>query len=651
MISKSFFLITSLLTVFPVYGTTVRPDSLLNFSLGEVTINRDRHAFFNEDVKITHFDTVLTKQYRNGDLGQLLQAASPVFVKQYGGAGSLATVSFRGSSSAQTQIQWNGFPLNSLTSGDIDLSLIPAGFMDNVSVTHGASGSLYGSGSFGGSVNLNNEPDWEEKYAGRITFSQGSFGNQRLAADAAAGNERFRYSASFFLLKAQNDFSYTDIYKAGSPEVQLQHGAVDEKGFMQNLYFRLPHKIRVDAGLWLQGREKEIPALMGSFKQSNAMQRDSSLRFYLRFRKLFPNSSFTAKAGYFFNYLRYTDKLNPADIQYYVNSRIKSRSFYADAVYRYYISQSLIFDGGIQFTKLSAKVAAYGKEPVEKRVALLGGAKYKRGKWTGIFSLREEVNSQHKNVTLYSAGVCYEPFDNRVLFRFNMSNRFRLPTFNEKYWQPGGNINLLPERGNGIDLGVEGYLAGNKTGNFYLKGELTGYSYIVNNWIQWVPVASYVEARNFKEVWSRGAESALTAFHKITPYWWIKMHLEYEYTRITNREVYGPDSEQSGRQLIYIPEHTACLQLITDFKNFSAGLVSSFSGTRYTTADHSGSSLPAFAHIDIFSSYKMKLLKVDAVTSVHIQNVFDSDYQIIKAYPIPGRAILISLSLGLDKSL
>jgi len=651
LISKTFFLITGLFAAVTVFGKSAKTDSLLNFSLGEVTINRDRYAFYNEDVKVTHIDSLLAKQFRNDDLGQLLKAATPVFIKQYGGTGSLASISFRGGSSAQTQVRWNGFPLNSLTTGDIDLSLIPAGFMDDVSVTHGASGSLYGSGSFGGSVNMNNRPAWNELYSGRITSSYGSFGNHRYGIDASAGNKFFRYHASLSLMQSQNDFSYTDIYKAGSPEVQLQHGAVNEKGFMQNFYFKLPHKISIDAGLWLQGREKEVPALMGSYKKSNALQRDSAMRFYLQFQKLLTNASLTAKAGYFYNYLRYTDKLKPSDSLYYVNSMIKSGSFYADAVYRQYISNSFVLDGGVQFSHLSAKVAAYGKEPVEERMALLAGARYKKGSWTGILSLREELNSLHQNITLYSAGVHFEPVDNRMLIRLNVSNRFRLPTFNEKYWQPGGNTDLKPEKGNGMDLGVEGYLAGNKENKFYLKAEIAGYSYHVNDWIQWIPVASYVEARNFKKVWSRGVESSFTVFRRLSPYWWLKIQLGYEFTRTTNQEVYAFDEGQLNKQLIYVPEHTACLRLTADYKSLSGGIITNYSGITYTTADHSGNTLPAYENVDLFASYHLKLMKVDGTASVSIRNLFNNGYQVIKAYPMPGRSVMISFSLGLDKSL
>jgi iron complex outermembrane receptor protein len=92
-----------------------------------------------------------------------------VFVKSYGAPGNLTSLSFRGTLSNHTQITWNGFPLNNPTTGDADLSLIPLTIADKVSLVYGASGSLYGGGTFGGSVDLISSPSSEQGFSSGLS--------------------------------------------------------------------------------------------------------------------------------------------------------------------------------------------------------------------------------------------------------------------------------------------------------------------------------------------------------------------------------------------------------------------------------------------------------------------------------------------------
>jgi vitamin B12 transporter len=132
-------------------------DSLAVIHVKEVQVIGNRFDYFTEGQQLISLSPQILKMYRSNSLGELLGLSGQIYIKSYGGAGSLSTVSIRGANSNQTQINWNGFPLNSLTTGDVDLSLIPLQIVDELSIHPGATGSLYGSGTFGGSIDILNK--------------------------------------------------------------------------------------------------------------------------------------------------------------------------------------------------------------------------------------------------------------------------------------------------------------------------------------------------------------------------------------------------------------------------------------------------------------------------------------------------------------
>jgi vitamin B12 transporter len=73
-------------------------------------------------------------------------------------------------------------------------------------------------------------------------------------------------------------------------------------------------------------------------------------------------------------------------------------------------------------------------------------------KWSYDLSLRKDVITDFKSPLVFAAGLQYQPARFYQL-SFNGSRNFRVPTFNDLFWNPGGNLNLEPENSYQIDLG------------------------------------------------------------------------------------------------------------------------------------------------------------------------------------------------------
>ena len=114
-------------------------------------------------VQRTELDTLVLRENITASLADALATGSTIFIKSYGRA-TLATASFRGTAPSHTQVTWNDMKVNSPMLGQVDFSLIPAYFIDDATIYHGASSVGVTGGGLGGAVTLATkapaEQDW-----------------------------------------------------------------------------------------------------------------------------------------------------------------------------------------------------------------------------------------------------------------------------------------------------------------------------------------------------------------------------------------------------------------------------------------------------------------------------------------------------------
>ena len=77
----------------------------------------------------------------------------------------------------------------------------------------------------------------------------------------------------------------------------------------------------------------------------------------------------------------------------------------------------------------------------------------KNEKWTQSFNTRQVLNNNEFTPLTFSYGFNWQAF-NQVSIYGNIGKLYRLPTINDLYWNPGGNINLQPENGYSNDIGL-----------------------------------------------------------------------------------------------------------------------------------------------------------------------------------------------------
>ncbi len=601
----------------------------------EVNIIYTTKSFYENSRKITP-DSSIIKIYSNSNLSEILKIISPSIIKSYGSSGSLGTISFRGSPSNQTSILWNGFQLNSLTSGDFDLSGVSACFFNDIEIIPGASASIFGSGTFGGIIDLKNNFKSENIYS-RISFEAGSYKNLSTNVNFKYSKKKFSINFSSSKSKAENNFVFEDIYKIDKPTEIRTNNAFSSSGIIADFSTKPTQKFNIESGIWVMGKSKEIPELAGSYGTGNKFQTDSTLKFYIRLNKLFYNSKLTFGTAYVFDFMHYTDKINSTDNLYFVDSKISGKRLLTDLSYKKYFKNIIIADFGFYYKYLSSETSSYKKNENELNTYFSSKIKLKKINLLANVNLLFFENTP--KVFVYNAGINYD--FNKINFRINFSKNFRKPTFNELYWNPGGNVNLLNESGLSSETGLE--YKPTKNDNIVISSNI--YLSKIKNQIQWLPVLGIWQAINNKEAVLYGNETEIRirlSNEKIKTY----INLSYQFTKSFNNKFYNNETYLIGNQLIYVPLHSAKEYLFINYKNLSISIAGYFTGKRFTTEDNNENySLDAYFISDFYVGYKIKIKNFNINTNLKINNLFNTYYESVKSYPLPGRMFFIGIEL------
>lgn len=624
-------------------------DSIRLHSIPEVVIEKNRISFYNQEKKTSIPDSLIREVYDGSNLGDILSVFTPAYVNASGSAGAMSSVFFRGHNSYQTSVNWNGFIINSLTLGTMDFSTVPVAAADNILVVHGAAGSIAGSGNSGGTVLMENRADWGNLLRFRLQSELGTYDNRHLSFSAKAGNPNIQYQLFLFSHQAENHFRYTDIFKNGAPEETIKNNSLDNKGLIHNIFARLPGGSQLEAGMWYQVKEKELPAIMGSYQPGNAMQRDSSFRVYAKWTRTGIRSVFSVNTAVFREYLLFRDRNTLPDGRYALESEISAGRLLGDIGYRIHILDNLSVEGGMTSSFLSADVTSYGMRANEQQLAAILATRFTLPGLTLNASARKEFHSHTSIPLLFSAGAAKRLPVAGMDLKLSFSEQFRVPSFNDKYWQPGGNPRLLPESGYTADLGLArkvSAMAGSE-----LIAEASVFTSRTNNMIHWSPAGSgsWWSPGNHREVSVNGIETSVSS-SLAAGLFRFALGGSHSYATSVISRSYSGNSSLEGNQLSYIPRHNASAYGNIFYRKAFAGFTGTFTGSRFTSDDNNPVyRMPPFRVVNLHAGYRVKISDVAGRLQLRVRNLFDSRYQVIRAYPMPGRSFHLNFSLEFNK--
>jgi iron complex outermembrane receptor protein len=234
-------------------------------------------------------------------------------------------------------------------------------------------------------------------------------------------------------------------------------------------------------------------------------------------------------------------------------------------------------------------------------------------------------------------GVNVQPFERYNLrIKSSVGRSFRMPTLNDRYWVPGGNPGLQPERGWNLDTGLSMPWPRQHL-------ELTAFLTWIDNQITWRPTeAGHWSPFNVKRMRSRGIEASYRLRRTLSPE--VSIHGHLFYTLTDARDISDPSSSTYNQQVRYVPRHQIKTSVGLTWKNIHIGSSLRGVGRRYVTADNR-QSLPPYLVVDGSVQTTFEYASVAARLGVSLDNIFDENYSILQYYPMPPRHGRIRLTV------
>ncbi|MBT6997238.1 MAG: TonB-dependent receptor, partial [Prolixibacteraceae bacterium] len=541
-------------------------------------------------LKITRPDSLSRASMLTTNLSELISAYSPVFVKSYG-RGSIAKASFRGTAATHTQILWNGMNLNSPMRGFADLALLPVFFTDDVYLLHGGSSMAEGSGALGGSIHLNNQPDWNLKFNLAALHETSSFQTKKSYLKLMLGQDRFKSSTRLFYENSENNFPYFNYGVIPQRNDTLQNADYWKAGVLQEFYYR-PFSDKIMAlRLWYQKSDRNLPQLMSyEGAKREEYQQDNQFRIQYDWKKysdILNYHFFSGINSNRLNYYRASPEFNfvNEDSESIETSLINHVRIFREFDEKTYATVSL--DANYHHVDIQNNKLENGYKKHRFETSLLVNIHLKPSERFAAFVLVRSENYDAQFVPLIpGAGLEWQFLESfPVILRLNAARNYHKPTLNDLYWLPGGNPDLLPEDGYTGEFSFSGQFEG---GLFSFKNEITGFISQIENWIIWQPSASgayFWEASNVKSVLSRGIEYQFSAGLNWKNFW-FRSGGNYSFTNTSNQNVVSSVDESRGKQLIYIPKHKGNLYLAVTFKKTTIKYDLEYVGKRFTKSSN-----------------------------------------------------------------
>ncbi len=607
-------------------------------------------------------------------LSDVLKLFSGIVIKDYGGVGGMKTVSMRGFGSQHTAISYDGLPVTDCQTGQIDLSKFSLENVEQISVNSGTDDIFLPARLFA-AANLIQIRTLRPKFDKRpfhidLRFLGGSYGlwspsvllENRIVKPRENG---FSLSSSLNINYLQSDgrYPFTIYYGGDNDSTSLEkrsNSDVKSMNIEGNLFFTFDYTTQMDVKFYYYQAERGLPGAI-IFYNTHSRQRlyDQNAFGQVHFLKHFlKNVDYQLNAKFNYAYERYFDPdyLNAAG---FVDNRYFQREYYLSngVSYRPHKIVNLTLVNDLIFGNLTANLPNFILPSRLQVLTVLSAAVDTRFVQAKAALLHTGVSNWAKkgaaadNVSRFSpsAGISIRPMLSQDFhIRAFYKNIFRLPTFNDLYYNDFGNRNLRPENTHQFDLGLT-YARSFLHKKMGISITVDGYYNRVKDKIVAIPSRNLFTwmMLNFGAVKIAGMDANLVFDYEIIKQ--LKINIVGSYSLQQAVDVTDPKSNTYRHQIPYTPLHSgsASLTLSTPWVDVSYTVVAA--GKRYALQQN----IPA-NELKPYSDHSLALAKDFDVKGkvvlgykLELLNLANRHYEIVRSYPMQGRSVRGTIRIGI----
>ena len=546
--------------------------------------------------------------------GVELLESEGVFMKQYGVSGS-TTVGRRGADATQTQVVWNGLPVNNPMLGMSDFYNQNIWSMDHVELVEGGSSTLVGSGSVGGTLYLNQNPRFYSGSNLQAFAENGQYGRNNQMLRSQVGTSRFYSSTTLSRRVNANRFEFFDpIWMA---DRVMQHASNAQLGWNQHLALQSQKP-----GQWqlsLKAEQLQSQRYLGQQwgrESSLGIQQDQLFRWSLETQSQTPWGLFLMRLGQTSNAIQFED--GTTTLVEWDSSH--SRAQHLQLEY-HWSHESWELMAGQDGLRILAQTPFYQQD--KGYWASFIAVNCSTNQWK--LSLQSRLEWVERLPTFSLSGERQLGFNT---FKFNLHSSFRRPTFNDMYWNSGLIPDLSPERGYGAE--ISGLKKWNEA-RIQLEGTL--YARELDNPIVWLPSSSsFWQAQNLYRSQFIGCQ--------VHSRWQKGKFLWTNRWDAVRSWVWMEQTQVAALQQLFVPKWNGTSSWMYKHEAWQLALRANYTGARYIQTDNQAS-LPAYTLWELSGNYQIPQTKW--CLGLGSENLSNVSYQNMPGRPMAPRLLYFSI--------
>ncbi len=598
------------------------------------------------------------------DVGEALKYVPGIQLRDYGGIGGIKTVSFRSLGAGHTTVELDGNQIPNVQSGIVNLSSFELFGLESVAFSSGQSLDKNATASAftqANTISLNSVLSKKPK-ALRIGLYSNS---TTINAYEKGGYIQTNIGKKFYV-----GFQGLTRFGNGVFRFRIPQQAVDSPDLIRENTRLFNYRLRglvgyqskqhkVTASLFFNENTQELPGAAVLFNPSNDQQLwNTDWRFNL-------NHSYTVKKWvlntnfkYQSTYTRYLDP-NFFNLQGFIDSEYDQRNvgggFFLTRKFRFLTEKVFLGSDLLQNTLVGNDVSA-NPFRLQSNTVLGGGTWIKKLRIQGNFSTQYVIDEfTQNNTSNQQTFFRFSPFlsfaylpikKQNFRIRAFYKNTFRLPTFNDLYYNFIGNSDVKPEDANLFNLGVT-YGVKRKKAIFEIT--VDAYYNEVKNKIVAIPTKDLFNwsIQNIGETEIRGVDigALLTLSSGKT-----KFNLTTNQAFNSSIDVTDINGITFGDQIPYTPFYTNTSGISIDRSGYKFSINALYSSGRYSLNENIFANyLPSYTDINIGLAKSVNWQKSKLRIALNANNILDNNYQTIRSFPVPGRHYQLRLKYFFDK--
>ncbi len=597
---KSIIVLCALLvTAAPLLAEVVKLDPIV------VTASRTAQSISEVPASITIITQKDIVNSGSTTLAEVLQHEVGVQIVNNGSLGSVASLSIRGSEAAQVLLLIDGIRMNSAQNGQFDLSQLPIVLeqIERIEILRGPASNVYGANALGGVVQIITKKASDSPLT-TLSWKQSRWDTRQLSLTAAQtiSNVSFRLGLS-------------DAESYGYRE----NSELDQQSIDAAVKIALPYKFSLDFSTFHLNKETGVPGKT-SLPSPYANQEVRDSLYNLTLKGPLGNSELQARGTYQRNHLHYVNPNNSEDDTHLIKTRTLELQ---DTLS---LGWSDILIGG-EARNYQLESTANGRHEQDD-FALFGEINAQlTEKIKAALGMRYDKPSDYSSQVSPRAALLYR-LNDKTKLRATVGISYRAPSLNDLYWPDtgwtAGNPYLDPETAIEYEIGADH--------NFNNSDSLSFALFLreVEDLIDWAPDAGGKwTPSNVTDAQIYGAEIkgnwAATDF--------ITLAGNYTYLHAVNKTTdefvnTKPRHQLHGSIDLGLWEKTF-LRLQGQYLKY------------YEKPDRDTN---MYAVFDATLKRSFATSNFDLEGSLGIKNIFDREYEVNEGYPMPGRALFVSLT-------